>query len=283
MRTFTPALAAWSLILLFSAFVVGQDQKDNPGVAREIDLKEYQGSRINGDILKPRTITSAAELARAIPDKAWQERIARQVNFAKEHLLFFAWAGSGQDRLSLHLEGRGKALTVVFLYTRGLTDDLRSHFRLFAVAKDAVWEVRRTGNAAGDNPNVRLIRGVKGPWRWGDQEATEITTEEGLTRIFGDAPHIRAEVDFSREKLVWVNWAGSSSSYLTHTVRSRNGKITLVLAVETPRPALTDYRQHGALVVMPRDTAWVFGVSRLAWEIQNSEGRILDRSPEGAQ
>src|SRR5262245_24522567 len=111
------------------------------GIAREIDLKGYRAERPKGDVSKPTRITSAEELGKVIPDKEWRDRITKQVDFTKEHLLFFAWAGSGQDKLSCEGDEDKKGAGVVFNYSEGVTDDLRSHFRLYAIAKNVSWRV----------------------------------------------------------------------------------------------------------------------------------------------
>ncbi len=86
-------------------------------------------------------ITSAEELAKAIPGKEWQDRIGKQVDFAKEYLLFFAWGGSSGDQLAFRFEdGKG----VVFTYSQGVKDDLRPHYRMFAIRKDMNWRVEET-------------------------------------------------------------------------------------------------------------------------------------------
>jgi hypothetical protein len=157
MRTVMLAFTACSLMLLSSAFAGGHSPKGKGNTAREIDLLGYQGMRIRGDVRKPTRITNADELARAIPDREWQDRIAKQVDFAREYLLFFAWAGSGQDKLSFKVGGRGIVPAVKFLYTRGETDDLRSHFHLYAVANRLTWQVRRVGDTDDTKPSVREI------------------------------------------------------------------------------------------------------------------------------
>jgi hypothetical protein len=171
-----PALAAWSLILLSAALVGGQDPKGKAEIAREIDLTGFPGARERGDVRKPTRITSADELAKALPDKAWQERIANQVDFAKEYLLLFAWAGSGQDKLTFQA-WQAIVPGVEFVYTEGRTDDLRSHFRLFAVAKNLIWQVRRVGESEAESL-LRILREYKAAKPV--EETREITTEEEL-------------------------------------------------------------------------------------------------------
>src|SRR6185369_267833 len=45
-------------------------------------------------------ITSAGELAKAISDKESVAKVASQVDFTKEKLVYFKWSGSGGDKLS---------------------------------------------------------------------------------------------------------------------------------------------------------------------------------------
>jgi hypothetical protein len=255
MRTAMLAFTACSL-LLSSAFADGQAPKGKTEYAREIDLPGYRGERNRGDVRKPTRITNADELAKAIPDKEWQDCIAKQVDFTREYLLLFAWAGSGQDKLSFKVGGRGIVPAVEFLYTMGRTDDLRSHFHLFAVKGRLTWNVRQVAHVR-EIKGVRFTRQVEGG-------PTEITTAEQLAKVFGEtgAGWLRDEVDFAREKLVWVTWSGSSSESLTYRIESRGGKMTVVLAIHSPNPSLTDYRPHGILLVLPRDAAWEFGNRR---------------------
>jgi hypothetical protein len=63
------------------------------------------------------------------------------VDFNKELLLYFAWSGSGGDKLSFKVADGKKEPVVVFSYSRGLTDDVQMHYRLYAVAKNATWRI----------------------------------------------------------------------------------------------------------------------------------------------
>ena len=109
---------------------------EKKAVVREVSLKDYETNfRERGMVTKPTKITSAEELAKALPGKDVPEKIGKQVDFAKEYLLLFRWAGSGGDKLTAAGDK-----TATFTYRRGLTKDLRGHIHLFAVAKDAEWE-----------------------------------------------------------------------------------------------------------------------------------------------
>lgn len=96
---------------------------------RELEIKGIRIDSRPARDLKPTKITSTAELEKAITDKEVREKIAKQVDFKKEYLLLFAWAGSGRDKLSFEV----KDSEVVFTRTMGLTRDLRSHVKLFAI------------------------------------------------------------------------------------------------------------------------------------------------------
>jgi hypothetical protein len=87
---------------------------------------------------KPTEITSADDLKKTFPVKEVADTIAKDVDFDKQKLLFFAWASSGQDKI---IPGDVKDGAVVFGYKRGLTRDLRSHYHLFALPKDLKWSV----------------------------------------------------------------------------------------------------------------------------------------------
>ncbi len=60
-------------------------------------------------------------MADAIPDKDWQARITKQVDFNNEMLLFFTWTGSGDDRLSV----AGKETSVDSLLLTEMLEEIR--------------------------------------------------------------------------------------------------------------------------------------------------------------
>jgi RNA polymerase sigma factor (sigma-70 family) len=120
-------------------------KKADAPVLREIDLKGYRGELPKNDFTKPTKITSAQELAKAFPErdvgipvKEWREKIAGQVDFTKQDLLFFAWSGSGGDRILTRGE---KTKQVVFRRQPGVTTDLIAHFHLYAISKEATWSI----------------------------------------------------------------------------------------------------------------------------------------------
>jgi hypothetical protein len=144
-----PTGVCWSLAVAALALPVapaeGTSKEGKDAVVREIDLKGFTRAMTRGVASRPTRITNAEELARAFPDAdaGWLDRIARRVDFERDELLFFAWTGSGTDRLSFKVEGARRGPVVVFRYERGRGDDMpRPRFRLYAVAKS--WRVEGT-------------------------------------------------------------------------------------------------------------------------------------------
>ena len=93
-----------------------------------------------GDVTKPSEIKSAEELAKSpLFGAGAADKLTKQVDFAKQKLVVFAWSGSGQDKITGEFT-TGKGPLAQFGYTPGETRDLRQHFVVFAVDKKA--EVR---------------------------------------------------------------------------------------------------------------------------------------------
>ena len=108
-------------------------------------------------------------------------------------------------------------------------------------------------------PEVRQLRGIRADGFGRDTRM--IGSEEELVQALGkeEAARVLGEVDFAREKILWLTWAGSSSSYLTYRVEQDGIKLKVVVAIETSNPALTDFRPRGALLVMPKNASWQYG------------------------
>jgi hypothetical protein len=128
-----------ALVALLSAWVAFEDaraelhEKDVP--IKNIDSKDLKLTPVDGRIADPKIIANEDELAKTVEDKDSREKIARQVDFKTQKLVYFAWSGSSGDRLSFKTSGTNK---VVFHFMPGNTLDLRRHFYLFVVPKDAV-------------------------------------------------------------------------------------------------------------------------------------------------
>jgi hypothetical protein len=119
-----------------------KDDKGTP-IIIQIDLKGEQLTPVRQPLQMPTTIASAEELARVFPGKELQDRIKKAVNFDKQKLLYFAWSGSGQDRLDFSAVVKDKGPEVTFTFRPGLTRDFRSHFQLYALNKEASWSLKK--------------------------------------------------------------------------------------------------------------------------------------------
>jgi len=141
MRTTLTLLAAWALIVPSAGADDAKKDDTKKDAVRKIDLTGFKAERARGTVEKPLEINSAEDLARTFTDKEIQERIKKDVNFETEKLLFFAWAGSGGDKLAFTVEKGSDAPVVMFTHTPGLTRDLRQHFLLYAMPKKATFKV----------------------------------------------------------------------------------------------------------------------------------------------
>lgn len=83
---------------------------------------------------KPIRVESLDDAKKIMPAKA-VAALKKQVDFEKQVVLVFAWRGSGQDKLNVHI-GKSNPETVSFQYSPGRTRDLRPHLYVFAVRKD---------------------------------------------------------------------------------------------------------------------------------------------------
>jgi RNA polymerase sigma factor (sigma-70 family) len=118
---------------------------DKDAIVRVIDLEGFTRTRTTGVASKPTRITNAEELAKAFPDsdEEWLDRIARQVDFEKDELLFFAWTGSSTDGVSFKVEQTRRGPVVVFSFKQGRGQDMpRPRFRLYAIARN--WRIEST-------------------------------------------------------------------------------------------------------------------------------------------
>jgi hypothetical protein len=127
-----------AMAVVLAGLVLPALAADKDDVVREIPIK-LEREVASGAVDKPTVITSEAELAKAIPEKDVQAKVAKDVDFKTHKLLFFVWTGSGTDKLTPTAEKN----KVVFGYTPGVTDDVKKHFRLFALSKDASWQVAK--------------------------------------------------------------------------------------------------------------------------------------------
>lgn len=110
-------------------------KKDGASTPRwlEISLKDPA----KGKATVPIVIKSKAELTNAVADEDAVMKIAKEVNFDSEQLVYFVWSGSGQDKLTFEIGEGDKKGEVTFTYAAGRTRDLRPHRKLAVLPKDA--------------------------------------------------------------------------------------------------------------------------------------------------
>ena len=132
-------ILAFAAIGAFALNALAADEK-KPEAFKEISLKEVKIEPAkDAKAEKPTKIESVDELKKAVGDDA-AKALAKEVDFKKNYLLLFQWAGSGKDALSAASETAEKKTTVTFTMKRGLTKDLRQHALLFSVEKEAEWK-----------------------------------------------------------------------------------------------------------------------------------------------
>ena len=89
---------------------------------------------------KPMVIETREALTEVF-GKTETDKIAKQVDFEKQFLVFFQWAGSGQDKLMHTIQNEDDAPKAVFVFKPGRTRDLRPHTYLFSIVKEVAWEI----------------------------------------------------------------------------------------------------------------------------------------------
>jgi hypothetical protein len=127
-------------VLALTAAVFAADPKETTVRALEVKVE----GPAKGRATEPVAIRSADELAKAIPDEAAVAAVKKAVDFEKEQVVYFAWSGSGQDKITFASAGAA-APVVTFSYTAGRTRDIRAHTKLFALPKDATYKVVTAG------------------------------------------------------------------------------------------------------------------------------------------
>jgi len=137
-----------SLVMAPLAAVLAADDKAEPAdpkapKAREIDTKGMKLPTVRGGLDKPTKVTSAADLAKLVPDEDAQKAITKNVDFKKEYLVVFAWSGSGGDKVSFETKKGKEGEEAVFTYKRGLTRDLRGHFKVFALPNKTTYNMAK--------------------------------------------------------------------------------------------------------------------------------------------
>jgi hypothetical protein len=123
------------LALIASASVaVGQE------AIVELKVTPEKGVFKNSAWNKPIVIKSQEDAAKHFGKEAL-DAIEKKVDFKKQIVLVFAWQGSGGDKLEYAiLESFPEQIP--FSLRPGLTDDIRSHTRVFALRSNVKWSVK---------------------------------------------------------------------------------------------------------------------------------------------
>jgi len=123
------------LLVVPAALADEVEPKEKKVVARELEVKGLPAARGAFEEIK---ITSKEDVEKTF-GKDVGEAILKQVELKREFLVFFRWAGSGGDKLEMS-QDKG---SVTFTLTRGRTNDLRLHVKLFALPKKTEYKVAR--------------------------------------------------------------------------------------------------------------------------------------------
>ena len=113
---------------------------DEPITSIELGKDDKLGMKA-GKVAEPTKIESAEELTTAIADEATRTKLAKKIDFEKQVLIIFTWAGSGQDQLSYEV-AESYPEQIFFRYQRGFTKDRRSHQYVFVLRKNVKWSVK---------------------------------------------------------------------------------------------------------------------------------------------
>ena len=134
---------------LFSLFLTGLVTLFSTSAVLEAALpaiQEVKNPKVQRSVFKtakrnqPIKITSLKDAAKHL-QKETLEQIKKEVNFQKQFVLIFAWQGSGGDRLKFDV-AESFPEQIFFSIQPGLTDDLRSHVRVFVLRSNVRFKVR---------------------------------------------------------------------------------------------------------------------------------------------
>ena len=125
------------LIAVLSLGVVMAETK--PEAVRQLDVKLEGPAK--GKAAEPTVITSEEALAKALGDDAGTAAVKKLVDFKTEQVVYFAWSGSGQDKITFVVADGKKGPEVTFTFAAGRTRDFRPHRKVFVLPKDATFKV----------------------------------------------------------------------------------------------------------------------------------------------
>jgi hypothetical protein len=133
-------VCALAFVAVLPGLLVADEKKDEKSpVVRALDVKAT--SPASGKATQPLAIRSADELSKAVSDEAAVAAVKKLVDFETEQVVYFAWSGSGQDRITVAAAAGTKGPEVKFTYAAGRTRDFRPHRLFFALPKNATYKV----------------------------------------------------------------------------------------------------------------------------------------------
>jgi RNA polymerase sigma factor (sigma-70 family) len=233
-------------------------------IVREIDIGGFRPAQPKDSARQQWVIREPNALATCIPDEEWQKKITKQVHFDKEQLLYFAWAGSPQDKLTFRVDKDEKGrLGVVFQYSLGVATYTVMHAKLFAVAKDVgPVDIRVEGSEPVRELVVPVreidLTGFKGEQPKGSvYKPTEIANAKDLEQAIPNEDwraKIAKQVDFAKEKLVFFAWSGQADDRLAFTTFKSGGPVVVFryLQVLGDKPDVAHYR----LYALAKEASW---------------------------
>jgi hypothetical protein len=136
-----------AILFVLSSFgmVAALSAEDPPPLFQELKGLNVPGVKPGSSkVDKPLEINKRKDLKTIFGKGKDMMMLRKSIDFDKQSVLLFRWNGSGKDGLNAKVEPNLKDKTkprVTFQYVPGLTEDLRFHFKVFALPKDAKWEV----------------------------------------------------------------------------------------------------------------------------------------------
>ncbi len=133
--------AAFALVFAVSVAAVAEDKPVGKPV---FNIKLDKDNKIEvkpGKWTVPSVAKSEDELKKLVEDEATRAKIAKAMDLRTHDLLVFCWQGSGGDKLT-YTVAESLPEQVRFTVKPGVTDDLRTHVKLFAVRKNVTWSAK---------------------------------------------------------------------------------------------------------------------------------------------
>lgn len=108
------------------------EKKDTGDIPTVVRIKVGAGKLPRKRFGKTGVVIRSEKDLKKLKNEAVAAQIAKQVNFDKQYAVYFAWSGSGQDRLKAVVDNKKENL-VRLVYKPGRTRDLRPHVYCFAI------------------------------------------------------------------------------------------------------------------------------------------------------